>query len=240
MTEKIYQDPESGVSPVVGVMLMLVVVIIIAAVVSAFAGGLSTGAKETPQAAIDVKISMAGGSMSDEANVKFELLSGNPLQTKDLAIITYYTSSDGTVYKHEQTASSEPTDIYGTLNYTQYCEWGYTEYCGIGSDIHSYGRVPFLSDMRYGYAGSYTAADNPSWTEGGKNIHCDFGNYTWNVGDVLVTNGNAGTADLLGISDGGDPPAIGVSDFGAGSVVEVKILHIPSGKYIFDKEVIVS
>lgn len=231
---------DAAVSPVVGVMLMLVVVIIIAAVVSAFAGGLSTGAKETPQAAIDVKITMGGGGMSDEANVKFELLSGNPLQTKDLAIITYYRARNGTVYKHEQTASSEPTDLYGTLNYDQYCEWGYTDYCGIGSDIHSYARVPFLSDMRYGYAGSYTAADNPSWTGGRQNLYADFGNYTWNVGDVLVTNGDAGTADLLGISNGGDPPGIGDPEFGSGSVVEVKILHLPSGKYIFDKEVIVS
>jgi len=231
-------DREQAISPVVGVMLMLVVTIIIAAVVSAFAGGLSTGTKETPQASIDVKISTTGGGMDNSANAKFTLLSGNPILTKDLAIITYYTNSSGHVYKHEQTASSGATDLYGPLNYTQYCEWGYTDYCGIGSNVRSLGRVPFLSDMRYGYAGSKGDADS-GWV-GDQNLHADFGNYTWNVGDVMVTNGDPGTADLFGINDDGDPHAIGDPDFRAGSVVDVKILYIPSGKYIYDKEVIVS
>ncbi|MFA5294815.1 MAG: type IV pilin N-terminal domain-containing protein [Methanoregulaceae archaeon] len=44
-----------GVSPVVGVMLMLVVTIIIAAVVSAFAGGLGGSTEKAPQATIKAK-----------------------------------------------------------------------------------------------------------------------------------------------------------------------------------------
>lgn len=43
---------DEGVSPVVGVMLMLVVTIIIAAVVSAFAGGMAEGSDTTPQASV--------------------------------------------------------------------------------------------------------------------------------------------------------------------------------------------
>lgn len=85
-------------------------------------------------------------------------------------------------------------------------------------------RVPFLNDMRYGYS-----KDAPeTW----------FGNVTWMPGDVLTTNSDAGTADLLGLpystADGILDP-----DFGRGSIVDVKILHIPSEKYIFDKEVVV-
>jgi len=45
-------ENESGVSPVVGVMLMLVVTIIIAAVVSGFAGGLASGTTKAPQASL--------------------------------------------------------------------------------------------------------------------------------------------------------------------------------------------
>lgn len=45
-------EKDSAVSPVVGVMLMLVVTIIIAAVVSAFAGGLSSGTVKAPQASL--------------------------------------------------------------------------------------------------------------------------------------------------------------------------------------------
>lgn len=43
---------ENAVSPVIGVLLMLVVTIIIAAVVSGFAGGLSSNQQKTPQASI--------------------------------------------------------------------------------------------------------------------------------------------------------------------------------------------
>ena len=52
---------EEGVSPVVGVMLMLVVTIIIAAVVSASAGGTITGQKKVPQATITGKYSISNG-----------------------------------------------------------------------------------------------------------------------------------------------------------------------------------
>jgi len=55
------KNTERAVSPVVGVMLMLVVTIIIAAVVSAFAGGLSTGTSKTPQVTLSATYSQSGG-----------------------------------------------------------------------------------------------------------------------------------------------------------------------------------
>ena len=51
-----FQESESGVSPVIGVMLMLVVTIIIAAVVSAFAGGVTDTSTDVPIAAFEFKI----------------------------------------------------------------------------------------------------------------------------------------------------------------------------------------
>lgn len=50
-----------GVSPVVGVMLMLVVVIIIAAIVSGFAGSLVTSNNKAPQATIQGTYSASAG-----------------------------------------------------------------------------------------------------------------------------------------------------------------------------------
>ncbi|ADN36990.1 conserved hypothetical protein [Methanolacinia petrolearia DSM 11571] len=98
----------------------------------------------------------------------------------------------------------------------------------VASDLYGYGtltRVPFINDMRLGYSG-----DNPLK---------DFGNFTWSTGDVLSTGSTAGTADLLAINDTASPHGIADPDFGSGSVVDVKILHVPSGQYIFDKEVVV-
>ncbi|MDO9036135.1 MAG: type IV pilin N-terminal domain-containing protein [Methanoregula sp.] len=229
---------EHAVSPVVGVMLMLVVTIIIAAVVSAFSGGLSSGVKEAPQAAIDVKISTSGASMDgSEANIEFKLLSGNGIPTKDLAIITYYTNRTGHTYRHEQSASSAGTDLYGAGNYSSYGVYGGFDYSN-ATNIHHIARVPFLSDMRYGYAGGTLASGASEITA---NTVVDFGNFTWKSGDIMATNGNAGTADLLGINDSSDPHGFSnVADFEIGDIVDVKILHKPSGKYLFNKEIIVS
>lgn len=202
---------DEAVSPVVGVMLMLVVTIIIAAVVSGFAGGLAGGAKAAPQASIAVKIDTAMDDWMGGMTTKmtFTLLSGDPIPTKDLEIVTYYTNASGYTYKHRQGASSEMVDLYG-----------------YGTN---YARVPYLNDARYGFAGNNSAVD--------------FGNYTWKTGDVLSTGNVPGTATLLGIGfiRGVWPNQDTFSDpdFGPGSMVEVKILHVPSGKYIYDSEVAV-
>jgi FlaG/FlaF family flagellin (archaellin) len=199
---------QDAVSPVVGVMLMLVVTIIIAAVVSAFAGGLGGSQQKAPQASIEVQIKTnADNTMGGTSTVMtFKDLSSEPIPTKDLAIVTYYTNKNGTVYKNKQVATSDAVrlDSWNT----------------------KLTRVPFLNDMRYGYYGNNTAVD--------------FGNYTWNSGDLLSTGDTAGTAALLAINSTDQPYTIAdTAGFGPGSVVDVKILHIPSGQYIFNKEVIV-
>jgi len=195
-------DRECAVSPVVGVMLMLVVTIIIAAVVSAFSGGLAGTQQKAPQASIDVKIDSSSANQTI-----FTLLSGDSIQTKDLAIVTYYKNKAGSIYKNKQTVASPASVLYSTHTTTP-------------------NRVPFLNDMRYGY--NYLNPDA-----------VDFGNYTWKSGDTLSTGNTAGTADLLAINDTATIHGIRDPDFGPGSVVDIKILHVPSGQYIFNKEVIV-
>lgn len=56
-TKVIYED---AVSPVIGVMLMIVVTIIIAAVVSGFAGGMTTSESKVPNAAFTVHPNLNG------------------------------------------------------------------------------------------------------------------------------------------------------------------------------------
>jgi hypothetical protein len=93
---------EDAVSPVIGVMLMLAITIIIAAVVSAFVGGASTQFEETPQAGLLVYCDGSG----DDLNIIFEHHSGDPIQSKDLKIITWIKDDDDTVIKHEQSGTS--------------------------------------------------------------------------------------------------------------------------------------
>lgn len=80
-------------------------------------------------------------------------------------------------------------------------------------------RVPFLNDQSLGRSGN-----NPSM---------DFGNYTWKTGDILSSGSDEGTSAILGFNITSDE-----HDFRSGTVVDVKILHVPSGKFIYDNEVI--
>lgn len=83
-------------------------------------------------------------------------------------------------------------------------------------------RVPFNNDMS-AYGG---AANTEAW----------FGNCSFKTGDILSTSNWDGTSTLLGmdLSTASNRVAWG---FKAGSQVDVKILDIPSNKYLFDKEV---
>ena len=83
---------ESGVSPVIGVMLMIIVTIIIAAVVSAFAGGMGTSAQPAPNAAFDIQIyqnmkSITTGGTGYPA-ITLVLRNGETMATGDLKIIS--------------------------------------------------------------------------------------------------------------------------------------------------------
>jgi len=77
---------EDGVSPVVGVMLMLIVTIIIAAVVSAFAGGLVGGNNQkTPTVTMEVNLVNSSAGMNFSATV---LSVSEPIPTKNLQLTT--------------------------------------------------------------------------------------------------------------------------------------------------------
>jgi len=115
---------ERGVSPVIGVMLMIVVTIIIAAVVSAFAGGLTGEQKKVPVAQFDLRLyysliqENSGGSTFDVGGETYytsaghapqfvvTMKSGEPIPGKDLNLVTYRTLADGTVQKYEFDATN--------------------------------------------------------------------------------------------------------------------------------------
>ncbi len=83
---------ETGVSPVIGVMLMLVVTIIIAAVVSAFSGGLTSGTQKAPQANIQATYSQSGG-------LTIQHLGGDPIGMRTVNILMRPSQSWGSDYQ---------------------------------------------------------------------------------------------------------------------------------------------
>jgi len=126
------KNGEEAISPVVGVMLMLVVTIIIAAVVSAFAGGSMTGSQKAPSANVEIHVKNGGDSTNSYFTMKVLGVS-EPIPTKNLRIITSWTTSDrstgaatsggnttfagmaGVVVPNEQTDISGTTGTNGNI-----------------------------------------------------------------------------------------------------------------------------
>jgi archaeal type IV pilus assembly protein PilA len=86
MNQKCYED---GVSPVIGVLLMLVVTIIIAAIVSGFAGGLGS-ADKVPKATISAEYHQQGF-------MSFTHNGGDALATRDTKLVVRLTNEFGDV-----------------------------------------------------------------------------------------------------------------------------------------------
>ncbi|ADN36732.1 Protein of unknown function DUF1628 [Methanolacinia petrolearia DSM 11571] len=238
MKKGIVVEKYGAVSPVVGVMLMLVVTIILAAVVSAFASGVTGDTQVAPQASL--RISTGGDIASGEYDISIEHLSGDPIPTKDVEIITWLTLPNSTVVKHVQAADSP----YALLSSSSL------------AGHPSYSRVPHVYDQqKYGYpckstenvtvpytgyviGGINETGDSPAW----------FGVVTWMPGDIARTYMAYGAAELLGLVPAGEEfpgdastydDAVDVLEdcVSSNAQLEVKILHVPSGKYILDETV---
>jgi archaeal type IV pilus assembly protein PilA len=213
---------DDGVSPVVGVMLMLSVTVIIAAIVSAAAGGLSGTEKKAPSAILEVRFydNLSYGSFSANT-MKIEHISGNPLQTKDLSITTYFRNESGQLIKGY---------LLGEKAVAGDAAWD-------NFDSGTYSGVLFINDQdRFGSPLQSSDKGYKSW----------FGNTSavLMTGDMLVTpaqfcgpsqpHKNPGLNYILNF-DTTDP----ASGYRAGAVISTKIVHIPSGQVIFDKDVVV-
>lgn len=214
---------ETAVSPVVGVMLMLAITVMIAAIVSAAAGGLSGTEKKAPSAILDVNFYASkeyGGCTIPSMTIKH--VSGNVLPTKDLQIITYFRTPNGTTVKGS---------LIGQPAVTGDADWDFSdsEYTGVLflNDVNRFE----LNDIRN------TIRNN----EGGYKNWYGNESATFRPGDILIT-----PAQFCESADERNPsmefmfPGIDMDkDFCEGSTVAVKIIHTPSGQIIYDKDVIV-
>lgn len=224
------QRSEDAVSPVVGVMLMLVVTIIIAAVVSAFAGGIAGETRQAPTASLDVKVYSLkdfGSYYTPEMTIRH--LSGDPLPTRDLRIVTYVRDESGIVRG----------ELSGEVAVNGTSEWN-------SFGVDQYSGALYLNDMnRFGGGVQNSDAGYESW----------FGNASavLRPGDILVTPGNycgnwndghgptnphenVGLNTIFGLTDGTDSYA---TAFAQGATATIRIIHTPSGQTIYDREVVI-
>jgi Uncharacterized protein conserved in archaea len=233
-----FNKHEHAVSPVVGVMLMLVVTIIIAAVVSAFAGGLSTGSKKAPVASFECHISNSGywGTSGFDLAV---ISTDSAIPTKDLKLVTTWTNASGYPVMTTITGpQSTPNTYYKCPSGATdklLCANNYTSPLGFGPGINQssthggyspdqmWGNFSLLSgthlhNSAYGWEQSYggygvTPATKYSYTDGNSYVYAE------NIDGMQA---------LLSPEWWQLRP---------GNVVNVQIIHTPSQKVIFDKDV---
>lgn len=223
---------DAGVSPVVGVMLMLVVVIIIAAVVSAFAGGLAKTSEKAPTLAMDVMIKNSGSALT--SYILFTVQStSDPIPTKDLKIITSWTSGKGVTGGNTTSA---------TLNYPNTrvgddSDHQYQSPLGFGKGVSVTGikqntSTPYDPGQMYG---NYTLTAGTSMKNSAWYLSLAEGyGYPspYSYSDTYITNSYIdGMSAILGGNWNATRP---------GDIISVKILHVPSGKVIFSKDVAVT
>jgi FlaG/FlaF family flagellin (archaellin) len=218
-----------AVSPVIGVLLMLVVTIIIAAVVSGFAGGLVGTQDKAPQASIAIST----GYPDANFDIKFEHQGGDPIRTKECQFITFLTLPNNTVVKHVQTATSPLARSETATLAGQY----------------TFSRGPHLTDpQKYAYpCNPQNDVTVNGWVVSGVSSLPDgnyawFGNAVWLPGDIARTYNNGYTANFLGLVANPAAPTTTEMNLLKECVqknckLEIKLLHVPSGKYIFDRTI---
>lgn len=242
MVKKKYDfNCEEAVSPVVGVLLMLVVTIIIAAVVSGFAGGLAAGEKKAPTLAATVFLELTGDKDSG-LHIKVDSIS-EPIPSKDLKIITSWSKVvDGEVIQSGNTTTAENYYLtYGEIKEIQ--PFGY----GPGVDNWR----AYATRTKEMHFGNYTLEAGTTMTaspyrgklaSGGSDLDGGYGPrlnadtktivgtaYQYHNGAKYTYNTNCdGMQGVLGYNWNITRP---------GDVFGIKIIHLPSQKAIFDKEI---
>jgi FlaG/FlaF family flagellin (archaellin) len=225
-----HKKNDNAVSPVVGVMLMLVVTIIIAAVVSSYAGGLGKTEQKPPTASIECHITNDGtwgGSGFD----LIVLSVSEAISTKDLKLVTSWKASDGT------TNGTTITGPNPTAGNTHYGTVKYHSPLGFGPGMNqSRLTSPYYSDQMYG---NYSLMAGTRMHNGPYGWDVNYGGYgvatptrwqyTGGSGYTVATDADAMQA-ILG------PDWYHLRP---GDIVSVKMIHIPTGKLVFDKKVAV-
>jgi len=224
---------DEGVSPVIGIMLMLVIVIIIAAVVSAFAGGAITGTQKAPTLSAEFHIKNGGTTATSYFSMKVLGVS-EPIQTSNLRIITTWT-----------TTGKDPAD---TVTNGKSYNGGNTSSAGMGAVS-----IPNEMTSISGTTGKITVPTgygNGVMKWANDTVHPSeamWGNFALSSGtstfDRPVNYGSGVNGPYKYDSDSTDPlqSILGNkwNNLRAGDTVNVRILDAKSGKMLVDQDVIV-
>lgn len=227
------RSAEEAVSPVVGVMLMLVVTIIVAAVVSAFAGGLASGEQKAPQITAETTITNTGYYYGSQFNMVITSVS-EPIASNDLKIMTSWRASNGVRNATTVLPGIKNTN-YGTTSLV--APWGY------GAGITEFGmfntKEPEQDFGNYTLTAGTVMRAYPSGSWGPDSVPSVYGGY--GPGPDPTYEYVDGDGFTYGTDHDGMQAILGDDWYNLrmGDVVNVKLVHTPTGKVIYDKDVTV-
>lgn len=211
--EKHRPKNQDAVSPVVGVMLMLVVTIIIAAVVSSFASGLGTSSQAAPTVSLGITIASNAGNSAK--NVTINHLGGETLDTKDLQIISTYTVP---AYVMKKSIANAGKVIRHTID----------------GSLPPTPESNITTDPGVGYPWTPQTTNNDDIVSK-RTADATFGTAKLVAGSSIQFD----RSYFLGFDTEADD-AISAYGFAGDSTVHVTIVHVPSGKTIYDKDVVIA
>ena len=225
----ISKKSDDAVSPVVGVMLMIVITVVIAAVITTFATGVTSDAEAAPVAVLDVEIYEYYQALDSSGGPDFHIshISGDPIDTKDITIQLSWEhngKSYFSTYSADSFKAKYPSGVDGGG--------------GVSRMQPMYVKTPVTDDMRKEYSssnldyyfgdvilesGMRLTATADFLTKGQTNTQSDYM-------DIIFNNGETDDLDsTYGI----------MAEMPKDTAVQVTILHVPSNKAVYDKEVVV-
>lgn len=246
---------DSAVSPVIGVMLMLIVTLVVAAVVSGFAGGLiGNNNQKAPNLAMDIKVSNTGTWIGSGFSATVTGVS-EPIKTQDLKMVTSWRTTDrinGTTLTGGSVCTPGVTNAvyYGMGKNNPPLRTAVAPF-GFGSGItgaqnptdpggktgEHFGNYTFvqgtgLSALPYGsHSGVAIGGVSNASDDGGYGVATAYLYTTGPSGWYTIGTHTDPTQAVLGK---------GWENLKPGDIVSVKVVHIPTGKTIFQKDVAVT
>ncbi len=197
---------------------MLVVTIILAAAVSSYAGEMGGNMEKAPQLTMDVSIQNNGNWRGSQITFNVESVSA-PIPTSDLKIITSWTNSTG------------------VLKGATMIAWDGNTY----NTNYSYNTTNYLYQAPIGYGRGVNS--NEQKTSGGYYESQYFGEYTLMPGTAMKNSPESAYSEYVYSSGGTGTDGMeailgeGWEELRTGDIVNLMVVHTPSGKVIFESDV---
>jgi len=214
-------------------MLMLVVTIIIAAVVSAFAGGLTSNTRQAPSISAQTSITNTGYFYGSQFRMVINSVS-EPIPTSNLRLVTSWTNASGV---------HNTSTVLPNVTNVRYSTQVQVAPLGTGNGVSAFGLFDVKDPSQY--FGNYTLAAGtvvsayPAGSWGPTSVPATYGGYGPGPSPTYIYV--SGTGYTVNTSQDAMQAVLGYNwnSLRTGDVVNVRLIHTPSQKVIYEQNVVV-